>query len=108
MCVCVCVRVRVRVRERERDGCYPSSLCLLFPLTSFLLPPPPPPPPPPQDGMLSKPVTSQLGEDDQRKRKNEAFDLLDALTRCGSIPLEGASLHVVLAATHSVRKPIQL
>ena len=53
-----------------------------------------------QAGLLSTPVTKTLGEDQQAQEKNAAFDLLDALTRSGALPVEHASLHVIIAATH--------
>ena len=33
--------------------------------------------------------------------KSNAFSLLDALTKAGALPVEYASLHVVVAATHT-------
>ena len=53
-----------------------------------------------QAGLLSTPQTSSLDTDLQAAEKNAAFDLLDALTRSGALPIEHASLHVIIAATH--------
>eukprot|EP01065_Artemidia_motanka_P051881 TRINITY_DN921_c0_g1_i3.p1 TRINITY_DN921_c0_g1~~TRINITY_DN921_c0_g1_i3.p1 ORF type:complete len:921 (+),score=161.47 TRINITY_DN921_c0_g1_i3:64-2826(+) len=53
-----------------------------------------------QAGLLSDAVSNSLYEAEQRTEKDRAFDLLDALSRSGSLPVEDASLHVVLAATH--------
>merc|ERR1712060_498508 len=46
-----------------------------------------------QPGLLAGPESSALGIAEQKAEKNAAFDLLDALTKSGS-------LHAVLAATH--------
>jgi hypothetical protein len=53
-----------------------------------------------QAGLLGKPTSSMLLSEEQNKEKEAAFDLLDALTRSGALPIEHASLHVVIAATH--------
>jgi hypothetical protein len=50
--------------------------------------------------LVSKPVETELREAQQREERDRAFDLLDALSRSGSLPLHHASLHVLLASTH--------
>ena len=50
--------------------------------------------------LLAEPEEQTLYADEQRREKNRAFDLIDALSKSGSIPFEDASLHVVIAATH--------
>merc|ERR1712137_44894 len=42
----------------------------------------------------------QLETEQQTKEKNKAFDLLDALSRSGTLQIDCASFHVVVAATH--------
>jgi hypothetical protein len=57
-------------------------------------------------GLLSSPATTTLSAGDQRTEKNRAFDLLDALSKSGALPIDDASLHVVLAATHCFDKTL--
>lgn len=54
-----------------------------------------------QPSLLGKrSATAQLGSEQQSSEQNKAFDLLDALSRSGALPIECASLHVIVAATH--------
>merc|ERR1719161_2609044 len=59
-----------------------------------------------QKALLASPTTSTLGGDEQKKERDAAFDLLDALTKSGALPVDHASLHVVVAATHCFDKTI--
>lgn len=59
-----------------------------------------------QKALLASPTTSTLSADDQKKEKDAAFDLLDALTKSGVIPIDHASLHIVVAATHCFDKTV--
>ena len=61
-----------------------------------------------QKGLLSKPVRNRSFDVGQQKtERNKTFDLLDALTRSGVMAVEtGASLHVVLCATHCFDKSL--
>ena len=54
-----------------------------------------------QENILTKLLESNLTEDDRRVEKNKAFDLLDAVSRSGSLPLLAAELHVIMGVTHS-------
>eukprot|EP00565_Helicotheca_tamesis_P000503 CAMPEP_0185726428 /NCGR_PEP_ID=MMETSP1171-20130828/2414_1 /TAXON_ID=374046 /ORGANISM="Helicotheca tamensis, Strain CCMP826" /LENGTH=970 /DNA_ID=CAMNT_0028394785 /DNA_START=84 /DNA_END=2996 /DNA_ORIENTATION=- len=53
-----------------------------------------------QENLLTKMHEETLTSDEQKKEKNKAFDLLDALSRSGSLPVACAELHVFVAATH--------
>ena len=59
-----------------------------------------------QKSLLSSPSTQTLIANDQDQERDKAFDLLDALSRSGSLPFEDASLHVVIASTHSFSKTV--
>ena len=61
-----------------------------------------------QKGLLSKPVrVRDFGVSQQKTERTKTFDLLDALTRSGVMPvLTGASLHVILCATHCFEKTL--
>jgi len=51
-------------------------------------------------GLLAPMRERSLHGDAQAEERDRAFDLLDALTRSGALPVRRASLHVILAATH--------
>ncbi|KOO32949.1 hypothetical protein Ctob_013122 [Chrysochromulina tobinii] len=53
-----------------------------------------------QKALLATPTTSSLGEAEQKSQKDAAFDLLDGLSRSGTLPIDCATLHVVLCTTH--------
>ena len=59
-----------------------------------------------QANLLSKPDTHGLGADEIRKEKSKAFDLLDALSRSGSLAIAHSELHVVVAMTHCFEKDV--
>lgn len=48
-----------------------------------------------QRALLGKPVREHLHGEQQKDEKKKAYDLLDALSRSGALPLESTSLHVV-------------
>jgi len=56
--------------------------------------------------LLADFTTTTWQEADQKRERNAAFDLLDALTKSGALPLDHASLHVLIAATHTFDKTV--
>ena len=59
-----------------------------------------------QANLLSKPTRHGLDADVIRKEKSKAFDLLDALSRSGSLAIAHSELHVVVAITHCFEKDL--
>jgi len=56
--------------------------------------------------LLSPPTTKVLAASAQEEAQQQAFDLLDALTRSGALPIEHCALHVIVAATHCFAKSL--
>mmetsp|Transcript_36045 Transcript_36045/g.85910 ORF Transcript_36045/g.85910 Transcript_36045/m.85910 type:complete len:950 (+) Transcript_36045:88-2937(+) len=59
-----------------------------------------------QANLLSKPERHGLDTDGIRREKSKAFDLLDALSRSGSLAIAHSELHVVVAMTHCFEKDL--
>jgi hypothetical protein len=57
-------------------------------------------------GLLGKLSSSSMGSAEQKAEKDQAFDLLDALSRSGALPIASAELHVMVAATHCFDKSL--
>jgi len=59
-----------------------------------------------QENLLSGLKMKDLGVNDLKHERNKAFDLLDALSRSGSLAIESSELHVIVAVTHCFEKDI--
>lgn len=59
-----------------------------------------------QANLLADPRTDSLAAEEQRLERQKCFDLLDALTRSGGLSIDHATLHVVIAATHTFDKTV--
>lgn len=59
-----------------------------------------------RESLLAEPRQSTVLPDEQKREQNKAFDLLDALSRSGALPIEHASLHVLIAASHRFDKTL--
>jgi hypothetical protein len=53
-----------------------------------------------QKALLSPPIEESLNSSKIDEEKDKTFDLLDALSRSGSLPFEDASLHVFIGMSH--------
>jgi hypothetical protein len=56
--------------------------------------------------LMSDPTTTIMTALEQQQERSRTFDLLDALSRSGSLPIDQAELHIVVAATHCFDKSI--
>eukprot|EP00980_Cylindrotheca_fusiformis_P028869 scaffold22663_cov111-Cylindrotheca_fusiformis.AAC.2 len=59
-----------------------------------------------QENLLTKTVKAGLGQSELETEKNQAFDLLDALSRSGSLPISFSDLHVIICMTHCFEKDV--
>jgi hypothetical protein len=59
-----------------------------------------------QRALLASPAKQELDTKAQDQERDKTFDLLDALSRSGTLPFEDASLHVVIASTHCFEKQL--
>ena len=53
-----------------------------------------------QENFLTDPKMSSLAADDIQTEKKKAFDLLDAISRSGTLAIDCSELHVVVAVSH--------
>ncbi|GAX14051.1 hypothetical protein FisN_5Lh025 [Fistulifera solaris] len=53
-----------------------------------------------QQNLLVSPETYSLTSSDLDSEKTKAFDLLDAISRSGTLPIDCSELHVVIAVSH--------
>ena len=59
-----------------------------------------------RESIIAPFVTKFLENDEQLKAKNEAFLLLDCLTKSGSICVQHCQLHIVVSSTHCYNKTL--
>ena len=58
------------------------------------------------ESLLAQQRVETLHKDALRTEKNAAFDLLDALSRSGDLPLSFVQVHVVILQTHTFGKSL--
>uniref|UniRef100_A0A6B2KX34 Uncharacterized protein n=1 Tax=Arcella intermedia TaxID=1963864 RepID=A0A6B2KX34_9EUKA len=56
--------------------------------------------------LLSKESEETLAKEEQEEERDKAFDLLDALSRSGTLEVDCAEMHVIIGASHNFDKNI--
>lgn len=59
-----------------------------------------------QENLLTEAKTLHYGAKDIKTETKKAFDLLDAITRSGSLPIAASELHVIVALSHCFAKDL--
>lgn len=59
-----------------------------------------------QENLLTKLERSVLNADEQKMETNKALDLLDALSRSGSLPIASGELHILVGVRHEFEQNI--
>jgi hypothetical protein len=59
-----------------------------------------------QANLLSDKIVQHLSKTEQSEARNKAFDLLDAITKSGSLTISDAELHVLVAVTHQFDRSV--
>lgn len=59
-----------------------------------------------QENLLTRPEAQLLHLAEIKSEKEKAFDLLDGLSRSGTLPIATSELHVIVCVTHSFEKDI--
>jgi hypothetical protein len=55
---------------------------------------------------MSEPNSEPVSLESRKVERNKALDLLDALSRSGSLPISAGELHVIVAVTHCFDKSV--
>merc|ERR1712228_656951 len=58
------------------------------------------------ESLLLQPKSESLSSSKKKAERNKAFELLDALSRSGFLPIDCAELHVIIATTHCFDKSL--
>jgi hypothetical protein len=59
-----------------------------------------------QENLLTPMKSSMLNSSDLDVEKKKSFDLLDAISRSGTLPIASSELHVIVAVTHCFDKSL--
>jgi len=85
-----------KFEQNDKDGALKSTIIQIGPGWSRLR----------QENLLVAPKKGILDSQGMAMEKNKAMDLLTAISRSGSLPVESSELHVIVAVSHCFEKQI--